>query len=150
MARGPQIRLRICVDVGDLEAAIRFYRQALGLKVAHRRSAGWVELSGASAPIDLLAKPSGSMPHPAAHVLRAYARHWTPVHLDFIVADVAAAVQRALSAGATLESGPTTHDWGLMANLADPFGHGFCLIALTGRAYDETVDIEENSTEAAI
>ncbi len=29
------------------------------------------------------------------------------------------------------------HKWGKMAVLADPFGHGFCLLQFQGRGYDE-------------
>jgi hypothetical protein len=29
-----------------------------------------------------------------------------------------------------------------MANLADPFGHGFCLLELRGRGYDEILQPE--------
>lgn len=63
-------------------------------------------------------------------------RHWTPVHLDFVVPDLDAAIDRARLAGATLEGAPTTHAYGRLALLADPFGHGFCLIEFTGRGYD--------------
>jgi predicted enzyme related to lactoylglutathione lyase len=69
--------------------------------------------------------------------VRHYARHWTPVHLDFVVADLDAAVGTAVSAGATVEGEPATHAWGRIAHLADPFGHGLCLIAFLGRGYDE-------------
>jgi predicted enzyme related to lactoylglutathione lyase len=69
--------------------------------------------------------------------LRAYERHWTPVHLDFVVQDVDDAIARAVSAGATLERAAETHAWGRIAILADPFGHGFCLVEFRGRGYDE-------------
>lgn len=68
---------------------------------------------------------------------RDYRRHWTPVHLDFVVPDLAAALARARDAGATLEGEPRTANWGRIATLADPFGHGFCLLEFRGRGYDE-------------
>jgi predicted enzyme related to lactoylglutathione lyase len=68
---------------------------------------------------------------------RRYARHWTPVHLDFVVADVDAAVERAVAGGATLDDPVATHKWGRIAHLADPFGNGFCLLQFLGRGYDE-------------
>jgi hypothetical protein len=41
---------------------------------------------------------------PEVHVLRKdFGRHWTPIHLDFVVDDLDAAVERAVSAGATIE-----------------------------------------------
>jgi len=59
------------------------------------------------------------------------------VHLDFVVADVEAAAARAVAAGATLERPIQDAPWGRMANLADPFGHGLCLLEFRGRGYDE-------------
>jgi predicted enzyme related to lactoylglutathione lyase len=68
---------------------------------------------------------------------RDYQRHWTPVHLDFVVSDIRRAIERARAAGATLERDVTTHAYGKLALLADPFGNGFCLLEFTGRGYDE-------------
>jgi hypothetical protein len=59
------------------------------------------------------------------------------VHLDFVVPDLEAAVKVAVSAGAGLEREPEIHKWGKIALLADPFGHGLCLIEFVGRGYDE-------------
>jgi predicted enzyme related to lactoylglutathione lyase len=59
------------------------------------------------------------------------------VHLDFAVTDLDAAVQRAQAAGATVERGIQEQKWGRIALLADPFGHGFCLLEFKGRGYDE-------------
>ena len=61
------------------------------------------------------------------------------MHLDFVVSDMRAALARALAAGATLERDVTTHAYGKLALLADPFGNGFCLLEFTGRGYDEIV-----------
>jgi predicted enzyme related to lactoylglutathione lyase len=68
---------------------------------------------------------------------RDYRRHWTPVHLDFVVQDIRTAVERALAAGAILERDVTSHAYGKLALLADPFGNGFCLLQFVGRGYDE-------------
>lgn len=134
------IQLRMCIDVEDLERAIAFYQQALGLTVGRRLGPHWAELLGGSSPIDLLAKPAGTRATVAADAVRDYARHWTPVHLDVVVADVEQAVERARHAGAVLERDIQDSSWGRMANLADPFGHGLCLIEFRGRGYDELVD----------
>jgi len=73
--------------------------------------------------------PPGSNAVEDAHSPRDYSRHWTPVHLDFVVADVDRAVERALAAGATLDRPIQRRPkLGDMANMADPFGHGFDLI----------------------
>ncbi|MBF5046240.1 hypothetical protein FGE12_27740 [Aggregicoccus sp. 17bor-14] len=42
----------------------------------------------------------------------------------------------AWAAGARQEGAVQEQAWGRMANLADPFGHGFCLLQLKGRGYD--------------
>ena len=125
------------IDVDDLGAAQAFYASAFGLVPARRFGDFGVELTGSSAPVYLLAKPAGSAASGVAALPRDYARHWTPVHLDFTVDDLDASLARALAAGATLEGEPQTHVWGRIAHMADPWGHGFCLIEFLGRGYDE-------------
>ncbi|HXH02415.1 MAG TPA: VOC family protein [Candidatus Competibacteraceae bacterium] len=135
------LELRACIDVPDLEQGIRFYTEALGLRLGRRLGAAWVELLGASSPIDLIAEPAGSAAYGgSAAPLRDYRRHWTPVHLDFAVTDLDSALRRAQAAGAVLERDIQVLAWGRMANLADPFGHGFCLLEFRGRGYDELLD----------
>ena len=129
--------LLINIDVDDLGTAVAFYGEAFGLTVGRRFGAFGVEMLGANAPLYLLAKPAGTPASPATGQRRAYDRHWTPVHLDFVVPDIEAAVARAERAGATREGAIQTHPWGRLATLADPFGHGFCLIEFLGRGYDE-------------
>ena len=133
------IDLRIDIDVENLDRGIEFYTQALGLKVGRRLGHDWAELLGAPAPIDLLAKAPGTAASPASPQRREYVRHWTPVHLDFVVSDLDAAVQRARAAGAALEGEIQERKWGRMANMADPFGHGLCLLEFRGRGYDEII-----------
>lgn len=53
--------------------------------------------------------------------------------------EIEAAVQKAVQAGARLEKPIATHEWGRLAPMADPFGHGFCLVQFLGRGYDEIV-----------
>ena len=62
------------------------------------------------------------------------------MHLDVVVADIEAAVRQAVTAGATLEAPVATQAWGKLALLADPFGHGVCLVQFTGRGYDAIAD----------
>jgi catechol 2,3-dioxygenase-like lactoylglutathione lyase family enzyme len=126
------------IDVADLTVATRFYVDACGLSVGRRFGADAVELVGSDAPIYLLVKASGTNPIPDhnAAAQRSYDRHWTPVHLDFVVDDLVAARDRAVACGATLERDIEDHAWGRIAYLADPFGHGFCLLQLSARGYD--------------
>jgi predicted enzyme related to lactoylglutathione lyase len=129
--------LLVNIDVDDLPRAEAFYKAAFDLTAGRRFGAGGVELLGSSAPIYLLAKPSGSLPAPAISSGRDYARHWTPVHLDFVVEDIDAAIRQALAAGARLEAPVKDSVWGKLALMADPFGHGFCLVQFHNRGYDE-------------
>jgi predicted enzyme related to lactoylglutathione lyase len=139
-APGPRVAMTLLVniDVDDLERGTRFYCDGLGLQVG-RRFDGWIELVGAAAPIYLLPKKAGTPISPGSGQTRDYGRHWTPVHLDFVVKDMATALPRAIKAGAKLERDVTTHPYGLLALLADPFGNGFCLLEFRGRGYDEIV-----------
>ena len=125
------------IDVDDLEKAVAFYRSAFGLRSGRRLGRGCVEMLGGAAPIYLLLKDAGTQASPAGTQARSYERHWTPVHLDFIVKDIDAAVRNALRSGALLESPVSTHPWGSLAPMADPFGHGFCFVEFAGRGYDE-------------
>jgi predicted enzyme related to lactoylglutathione lyase len=128
--------LLVNIDVDDLDRAVAFYTTAFELTVGRRLEGGaMIELLGASSRIYLLRHAAGSRPAPGA-VLRDYARHWTPVHMDVVVLDIDAAVERAQAAGATLEGGVRDEPYGRLATLADPFGHGFCLLQFTGSGYD--------------
>jgi len=130
-------QLLVNIDVDDLDRGQRFYTGVFGLTVGRRFGDSGVELLGAGAPIYLLVKPAGSRACATSDQPRDYRRHWTPVHLDFVVDDVDATVARAVAAGATLESPPVSHAWGRIAVLADPFGHGLCILKFLGRGYDE-------------
>lgn len=128
-------QLLINLDVPDLQAATAFYTQALGLTIGRQLGPGIQELTGACTPVYLLEKPAESPPD----VGRSYQRHWTPVHLDWVVSDLDAALATALAAGAKLERGPDTAVWGRLAVCSDPFGHGFCLLQFLNRGYAELV-----------
>jgi lactoylglutathione lyase len=129
--------LLVNIDVDDLARAEAFYRDALGLEAGRRLGDGGVEMLGASSPIYLLRKEPGTIATESAPATRDYARHWTPVHLDFAVADLATAIARAEAAGASREGDVRTARWGRIATLADPFGNGLCLIEFLNRGYDE-------------
>lgn len=132
------LELLVNIDVDDLGAAERFYRAAFGLLPGRRLGPHVVELRGASSAIYLMAKAAGTQASTAASgQSRTYDRHWTPVHLDFVVPDIEAALRSAEAAGAKREGEVATHVWGRIVELADPFGHGFCLVEFLGRGYDE-------------
>src|SRR5262249_764906 len=131
------MKLQVNIDVDDLEQGIAFYQSALGLTLRRRLFDGMVaEMKGASSSVYLLTKPPGSSASPNVSALRDYRRHWTPVHLDFEVEDIEAAVHRALSSGAKIEGEIQTFKWGRIAMMSDPFGHGFCILQFIGAGYD--------------
>jgi predicted enzyme related to lactoylglutathione lyase len=133
--------LLVNIDVPNLHQAIAFYGAAFGLSVTRLLGSTVAELGGWPVALYLLEKPAGSLG--AGAESRRYTRHWTPVHLDVIVNDVEASVVRALAAGALVESPVHGEPWGKIAMLADPFGHGFCLIQFIGRGYDEIADTQQ-------
>lgn len=127
------------IDVEDAKAATKFYTEAFGLQVGRQFDNTFVELVGASSRIYLLQKAEGSTPIPRHDPVRNYDRHWTPVHLDFIVEDIDAAIKRAHTAGAIIESEVKIAKYGKIAYGSDPFGNGFCILQFTGKGYDELV-----------
>lgn len=132
------MELLVNIDVADLDMAIRFYERAVGLQLGRRLFEDTAaEMLGASSPIYLMMKQSGSSPSALTSQVRNYQRHWTPVHLDFVVSDLDAAVARALNAGAKIEGQVQTFNWGRQACMSDPFGNGLCLVQWLGRGYDE-------------
>ena len=134
--------LLINVDVDDLSKAIAFYQRAIGLQIGRRLGSFAVEMLGSSSAVYLLLRPDGTRSSAGTNDVRRYRRHWTPVHLDFVVPEIDAAVNRALDAGATIEGDIQTHSWGRIAQMADPFGHGICFIQFLGRGYHEIADKE--------
>ena len=129
------MHLLINIDVPDLPAAEALYTRVFGLTAGRRFGAGGVELLGAQAPIYVLQHPSGSIA--AADARRDYARHRTPVHLDVVVDHLEPALDRALEAGLVQETDIRDANWGRIVRLADPWGHGWCLLQFVNRGYDE-------------
>jgi predicted enzyme related to lactoylglutathione lyase len=123
------------IDVPDLAAAERFYTHAFELRVGRRFGRGALELLGGTSPIYLLVNAAGSKATEGG-ATRTYERHWTPVHLDFDVPDLEAAIARVLAAGAIQETAIRESAWGRIASFADPLGHGFCLLQFSERGYD--------------
>jgi len=127
------------IDVPDLAAAEAFYVAAFGLHVGRRLGAGALELLGGPTPLYLLQSDDGSVATDEGDV-RDYERHWSPLHLDWVVEDINVALSRAVAAGAVIEQPVSERRWGRLAVLADPFGHGFCLIQFVGLGYDALVE----------
>lgn len=125
----------INIDVPDIAAAETFYSQAFGLRTGRRLGSEVLELLGGTAPLYLLQKVPGSIG--AASDARDYQRHWMPIHVDVVVEELEPSLERALAAGAVQEGLIREANWGRIVQLADPFGHGWCLVQFLGRGYDE-------------
>lgn len=129
------MKLIVNIDVPELAPAIDFYTQAFDLRHSRTMDDDVAELIGTSSVIYLLQNNHGSSPGLHVATRRDYSRHWTPVHLDFVVDDVKAAALRAEQAGARRESERVEWNGSRCITFADPFGHGFCLIEFDGDTY---------------
>ncbi|MGR7921393.1 VOC family protein [Zobellella denitrificans] len=132
------MRVIINIDVPNLADGIEFYTQALGLTHTRTLDDDVAELEGVSSTVYLLQKSAGSPASRESGLKRSYARHWTPVHLDFVVDDIDSAKEKALKAGAKCESECVEWMGSRCITFSDPFGHGFCLIEFSGHNYSNT------------
>jgi predicted enzyme related to lactoylglutathione lyase len=123
------------IDVSELAPAIDFYSAALGLKLNRVIDGDVAELVGASSVIYLLQKDAGSAAADSIEEVRRYSRHWTPVHMDFVVDDIVASANQAIKAGAVRESECVEWRGSKCITFSDPFGHGFCLIEFDQGTY---------------
>ena len=122
------IGVSISIDVPDLKQAELFYSQALGCTNPRTEGPNIVVLTCAAVDLYLLKRDAGSQAVANDNTMsRNYARHWTPVHLDFGVSDLSDSIEKVVQAGGTHE-GTDDDEWGNIAYCADPFGNGFCLI----------------------
>ncbi len=115
-------KFNVCIDVDDVDRAVKFYGEGLGLKVA-RHEPEWAQIKVGGQTFWIMKIKSGR----DGKIRRDYRRHWTPVHLDFVVPDIRRAVKRAVAAGGKLEGKLRRSPMGALANLADPSGNGLDL-----------------------
>ena len=117
--------------------AVCFWQRktAFGLRVARVLDHDVAELVGGSSVIYLLQKDAGSSCAHSTTESRRYTRHWTPVHLDFVVEDLHEATKQVIDAGAVRESECIEWRGSKCITFSDPFGNGFCLIEFDGETY---------------
>lgn len=121
------MRYSATIDVPDLSTGVAFYCAVLGLTETARPVPVYAILSGGGQSLGIMEKAEGTRPTPLEGVERHYTRHWTPVHLDFHVEDLAAAVAAVERLGGAVEQRHSVPGRSPIAFCADPFGNGFCL-----------------------
>jgi len=127
------ITVSVSVDVPSLAQGVAFYCAAFGFSKKSEPVPSVAVLHGLNIELCLLEKPAGSKPSPATADRRKFERHWTPVHLDFHVEDLRAALQRVEAHGAKCEQIFENPEHGSAAFCSDPFGNGFCLLERKGK-----------------
>lgn len=134
-------KLIVNVDVPSLDAGITFYTAGLGFGLKRTLfQCSVAELMLGDSMVYLIEREAGTKPFPNASEHRTFGRHWTPVHLDLVVDDIETALARAVEAGAIRSGETTTHSWGTLSPLSDPFGHGICLLKFSEAGYDAVSD----------
>jgi len=124
------------IEVPSLDDGLKFYCEGLGLQLKRRFSRTWIELAGANVPIFLLGDRGDLADLGTRSVARDWQRHWTPVHLDFIVKNLDEVLARLLALGARLDRSVKQREYGRIANMADPFGNGFDIIEFNPYGYN--------------
>jgi predicted enzyme related to lactoylglutathione lyase len=123
MTDAPEVtELRLVVTAPDYEAALRFYRDVLGLseRAAYSSPGGRVTILEAGRATLEIADPSHAAYIDEVEVGRRVAGH---VRVAFEVSDTAAATGRLAAAGAEVLAGPTPTPWqSLNSRLEGPAG----------------------------
>ncbi len=133
------MKMLIDIDVPDLKNGIDFYCSAFDLNLKRILDTDVAELAGGSSTIYLLQKEKGSKCARSIPDGRNYSRHWTPVHIDFVVDDLNQAVKRVLDAGAIGETEVICWRHSRCMSFSDPFGNGFCLIEFDNETYSDGI-----------
>lgn len=122
------MKLTINIDVPTLERGGQFYADVFGFSETARPHESYAVLECDGVRMGLLAKPEGSSPAPGSLDKRSYARHWTPVHIDFHVADLDETLDKLIKAGGKAEQVHRMEGYSPIAFCCDPFGNGFCIL----------------------
>lgn len=132
------VGLLVSIDVDDLDRAVATYAAAFGLRPGRRFGEVGAEMPGApSRSTCWPSPPAAPLPRPRRGSVATTSALGRPCTWTS-----SSRTRRQPSAGprrrARLEEEIRTHEWGRIAVVADPFGHGFCLIEFVGRGYDPT------------
>jgi lactoylglutathione lyase len=124
--------LRLVVTAEDYDAALAFYRDALGMPelAAYQAEGGHVTILDAGRATLEITDPAHAAYIDKVEVGRRVAGH---IRVALGVPDSAAATQRLEAAGAEVIAGPTPTPWGsLNARLEGPAGLQLTLFSMTG------------------
>lgn len=121
-------RVNLSIDVPDLDAGLRFYEAVFGFVEKARPFPTMAVLDANNVTVCMHAKPAGTKSSSGGSELRRYERHWTPVHLDFDVADLDAVLVKVRAEGGSVENEFRNQGPQPVAFCSDPFGNGFCVI----------------------
>jgi len=97
------ITVSVSIDVPSLAEGIACYSGAVGFMKKAQPPPTVAVLHGLDMKLCLLEKPAASKPVPKSEDQRKFERHWTPVHLDFHVDNLGAALERVEALGAKRE-----------------------------------------------
>ncbi|NUO47790.1 MAG: glyoxalase [Polyangiaceae bacterium] len=120
--------VHVSIDVPELEAGLRFYREVFGFVEKARPFPTMAIIDANNVSVCMHAKAGGTKPSPGTSEERHYERHWTPVHLDLHVHDFDAVLDNIREQGGAIENEYRTQGPKLAAFCSDPFGNGFCVI----------------------
>jgi predicted enzyme related to lactoylglutathione lyase len=114
----------ILIEVADIGASIKFYRDCLGLSLASN-SNGFATLESTNAGIYLWQNHWGWESARDSHHAMG-----SGLYPHFELADVVASVQRFRNAGYTIVQEPRNYDWGTEAFVRDPDGYVIALVKM--------------------
>jgi len=127
MTRAPSISwTTLTVDCSDAEVMGAFYSQLFGWEITARDDAGWLQLRNPQGGISLNVQAEESYEPPVwpEHP----GRQAKMMHLEVLVDDLDAAVERVLElGGAEAQHQPADRDRGRLRVMLDPAGHPFCV-----------------------
>ncbi len=126
----------VVVVVADLDRALGFYVDTLGLPLGHRAGA-YAQLATGTTRLALYER--AAMATTLGHPIQAPAPDAPGFELGFKVPDVDAAFAALAAAGAPVVTAPTDRPWGQRtAYVRDPDGHLIELAEDRGRTNEET------------
>jgi predicted enzyme related to lactoylglutathione lyase len=127
MTATPSIRwTTLTIDCADAEALGPFYAALLGWEITGSDGAGWLQLRNPDGGIGLNIQAEAGYEPPVWP--EQPGQQAKMMHLEVLVDDLEAAVQRVLdSGGAQATHQPADRDSTRLRIMLDPAGHPFCL-----------------------